>query len=179
MERGARHAAWLATMELHRRSSRCATRVPFVRCLVPVALLAGAACARTETFDARQPADVDAVRTFGAVSSYRPPSSGSSGGPRSQASDGAIVERLSEARCSREEWCRNVGDGQAFASRDVCLETMRGGFGNDINEFKCPQGVDGVRLERCALAIQREQCDEPLDTITRMDKCRSASLCVQ
>ena len=78
-----------------------------------------------------------------------------------------------------EEWCSNVGSGQAFASRQVCLDTMRGGFGNDINEYKCPQGVDGVRLERCALAIQREQCDEPLDTITRMDKCRSASLCVQ
>jgi hypothetical protein len=163
-------------MVLHRRSSRYATRATSVHGLVPVALLAGAACAGTETGDARQPADVDAKRTFGAVSSYSPAAAGV---PRAQASDRAIVERLSEARCSREEWCRNVGDGEAFASRKVCLETMRGGFGNDINEFRCPQGVDGVRLERCALAIQREQCDEPLDTITRMERCRSASLCVQ
>jgi hypothetical protein len=170
------HRDSTTTMTLHKRSSRGATSANHVRCLATVALLALAACARTETGDAHQPTDTDAVQTFGAASSYQSPPPGV---PRAQANDGTIVERLSQARCNREEWCRNVGDGQAFASREVCLDTMRGGFGNDINQFKCPQGVDGVRLERCALAIQREQCDEPLDTITRMDKCRSASLCVQ
>ncbi|MGH7434384.1 MAG: DUF6184 family natural product biosynthesis lipoprotein [Polyangiaceae bacterium] len=145
--------------------------------ILTVALITGIGCARGETVTPNEPAaGGDAMRTFGAVSSYRPAPPAV---PRAQESDAVIVERLSQARCRREDWCRNVGDGQAFASQEVCLDTMRGGFGNDINQYKCPQGINGVRLERCALAIQREQCDEPLDTITRMDKCRSASLCVQ
>jgi len=165
-------------MWTHRRSSRSPLGAA-AACLaiVPVALIAGGGCARGEAVVPNEPAaGGDALRTFGAVSSYHPATPTT---PRAQQSDAVIVERLSQARCKREEWCSNVGAGQAFASRAVCLDTMRGGFGNDINEYKCPQGVDGVRLERCALAIQREQCDEPLDTITRMDKCRSASLCVQ
>lgn len=161
-------------MDTDRRSRRSPPGAGFA--LLPVVLLASGACAQSQTVGPREASRADTVPTYAAASSTSPSASTT---PRAQQSDEAIVERLSQARCQREDWCRNVGDGQAFASREVCLDTMRGGFGNDINEFKCPRGVDGVRLERCALAIQREQCDEPLDTIMRMDKCRSASICVQ
>lgn len=98
--------------------------------------------------------------------------------PRSQESDRAIVERLSEARCTRETWCSNVGDGRTYASRDTCLAAMRDRIGHDINARSCPRGIDGVELERCALAIQREECGHPADTAGRIEQCRTGILCI-
>lgn len=100
------------------------------------------------------------------------------GAPRSQDSDDAIVERLSEARCTREAWCQTVGVGTSYASVDACLATMRARLGDAINPRTCPRGVDGVELERCALAIQREECGHPADTASRIDRCRSSAICM-
>jgi hypothetical protein len=93
--------------------------------------------------------------------------------------DAAIVEKLSTTRCDREQTCNNVGGGQKYVSRDVCMQQMRGSIANDLNTYDCPRGIDGNEVEHCVMAIKNEECSNPLDTITRMQKCRSGALCMK
>jgi len=94
--------------------------------------------------------------------------------------DTSVVDRLSNARCDREAACNNVGDGKKYASRQVCLDQMRGGIANDINSYKCPGGIDGTAVGECLRAIGNEECGaHPIEAITRMDKCRSGAMCMK
>jgi hypothetical protein len=93
--------------------------------------------------------------------------------------DAAIVEKLSTARCDREQSCNNIGGGQKYVSREVCMQQMRGSLANDLNTYDCPHGIDRGQLEHCMLAIKNEECSNPLDTITRMQDCRTGALCMK
>jgi hypothetical protein len=93
--------------------------------------------------------------------------------------DAAIVERLSRARCDREQSCGNIGGGQKYVSRDVCMDQMRGTIANDLNTFNCPGGLDRGEVEHCLSAIKSEQCGHPFETIGRMQRCRTGALCVK
>jgi hypothetical protein len=93
--------------------------------------------------------------------------------------DAAIVQQLSAARCDREQTCNNVGGGQKYASRNVCMEQMRGSIANDLNTYECPRGIDRNEVEHCVVAIKNEECSHPLDTITRMEKCRTGLMCIK
>jgi len=94
--------------------------------------------------------------------------------------DTAVVNRLSDARCAREQACNNVGDGKKFSSRSVCLDQMRGGIANDLNAYQCPGGIDEAAVRQCQVAIRSEECGaHPFETITRMDKCRSGPMCMK
>jgi hypothetical protein len=97
-----------------------------------------------------------------------------------QADTSSVVNRLSEARCDREQACDNIGDGKKYASRLVCLDQMRGGIANDLNAYQCPGGIDEAALRQCQVAIHNEECGaHPLEAITRIDKCRSGPMCVK
>jgi hypothetical protein len=96
-----------------------------------------------------------------------------------QTADSAVVSKLSAARCDREQSCKNVGPNQKYVSRDVCLDQMRGSLANDLNAYECPRGIDESQLERCMAAIRSEECSHPLDTISRMEKCRTGALCLK
>jgi len=96
-----------------------------------------------------------------------------------QKADSTVVSRLSAARCDREQGCSNVGAGKKYASRDVCMDQMRGSLANDLNAYECPHGIDEGQLDRCMTAIRSEECSHPLDTISRMDKCRTGALCMK
>ena len=98
---------------------------------------------------------------------------------QAEAADTAIVDRLSTVRCERELSCNNIGQGRKYASLQVCTDQMRGAMANDLNSYKCPQGINRDQVEHCMAAIRNEQCDHPLDTITRMDKCRANQLCLK
>jgi hypothetical protein len=96
-----------------------------------------------------------------------------------QKADSAVVGKLAAARCDREQGCNNIGARQKYLSREVCMEQMRGSLANDLNAYECPRGIDEGRLDRCLTAIRSEECSHPLDTLTRMDKCRTGSLCMK
>jgi hypothetical protein len=98
-----------------------------------------------------------------------------------QASDNDqwVVEQLAAARCDREQGCSNIGGGRSYASRNVCLDTMRGSIGNDLNAFNCPSGIDRANLERSKLAIREEHCNDAVATISRAQNCRTAALCLK
>jgi hypothetical protein len=94
--------------------------------------------------------------------------------------DTAVVDRLSSSRCDREATCDNVGDGKKYASRQVCIDKMRGGIANDINSYQCPRGIDATAVSQCLTAIGNEECGaHPIEAITRMDKCRSGAMCMK
>jgi hypothetical protein len=96
-----------------------------------------------------------------------------------QTADSSVVEDLANARCDREQSCNNVGDGRHYASRDVCMNQVRGDLGNELNTHDCPRGIDQSKLDACKSAIKAEACDHPLDTLSRMDKCRTGALCLK
>jgi hypothetical protein len=93
--------------------------------------------------------------------------------------DANIVTQLAAARCERERTCKNVGPGDKYASREVCMDQTRGSLANDLNGYDCPRGIDRDALERCTAAIRIEECNHPLDTLSRMEKCRTAALCMR
>jgi hypothetical protein len=96
-----------------------------------------------------------------------------------QRADSAVVDKLASARCDREQSCNNVGGGQKYASRDVCMDQMRGSLANELNAYDCPRGIDEAQLGECMTAIRNEECGHPIDTISRMAKCRTSALCMK
>jgi hypothetical protein len=87
--------------------------------------------------------------------------------------DTMSVEKLSSARCDREEACNHLGAGKTYASRDACMYQMRGSMAKELNSSNCPNGVDQNAVERCMAAIRSEECGHPLDTLVRLEKCRA------
>jgi len=59
------------------------------------------------------------------------------------------------------------------------VDQMRGGLANDLNAYECPRGIDQSQLDQCMTAIRNEECSRPLDTISRMEKCRTGALCMK
>jgi len=96
-----------------------------------------------------------------------------------QRADSAVVAKLAAARCDREQSCKNVGASQKYASHEVCMDQMRGSLANDLNAYECPRGIDESRLDACMNAIRNEDCGHPLDTLSRMEKCRTGALCMK
>ena len=100
--------------------------------------------------------------------------------PRSNYADASVVDRLSSARCDREQFCSNVGDGRKYASRRVCMDQLHGTVANDLNSYQCPRGIDGTAVQECLSAIASEECGaHPVEAITRMEKCRTGAMCMK
>jgi hypothetical protein len=90
----------------------------------------------------------------------------------------ATIDRLTTARCDREEACGNIGDGKRYATRQVCTDQMRGGIANDLTASDCPAGLDGSKVKECMSAIGNEQCGlHPIESMSRIEKCRTSALC--
>jgi hypothetical protein len=105
---------------------------------------------------------------------------GQSGVTNPQAAvDTTTVGQLASARCDREVSCNNVGGGQKYASRQVCMDKLRGQIANDLNSYTCPGGFDSAGLSQCMAAIKNDECSHPFDTLKRIDKCRTDALCAK
>jgi hypothetical protein len=93
--------------------------------------------------------------------------------------DTGTVDKLATARCNRELTCKNIGGGMKWASSDVCMNDFRGSIANELNSYTCPGGFDGSGVEHCMAALQNEECSHPLDTLQRLEKCRTEALCAK
>jgi hypothetical protein len=107
------------------------------------------------------------------------PGTARAGVASAQRADTAIVNQLATARCDREQTCNNVGASAKYASRDVCMDQMRGSLANDLNAYDCPRGIDSAQIDRCMAAIRNEECSHPLDTLSRIEHCRTGALCLK
>jgi hypothetical protein len=94
------------------------------------------------------------------------------------ANDSAIT-RIVGARCERETSCRNVGADKRFASGDVCRQKLRAEMRDDLNANDCPKGIDAKELNECLEAIHKEDCNNPIDAISRVAACRTSDLCLK
>jgi hypothetical protein len=104
------------------------------------------------------------------------------GGPRDgalRATPTSAVASIAAARCDREVRCKHVGAKEKFRSRAACVSEMERDKRDDINSDVCPGGVREKELVDCLASIRDEDCGNPLDTISRLNTCRTGNLCVK
>jgi uncharacterized protein DUF6184 len=85
--------------------------------------------------------------------------------------------RLANARCERDLECDDIGPGKRFADRDTCTRELGNEARIKLRAHDCPSGIDDQRLATCLNRVRAERCEFALDTIERLDACRSSELC--
>jgi hypothetical protein len=90
----------------------------------------------------------------------------------------AAIVAIALARCDREQRCGNIGNGQRYSSRNVCMTSVRDDWKDDLNAYECRAGVKQDELADCVHEIRDEDCRNPLDALQRMAACRSSDICV-
>jgi hypothetical protein len=89
----------------------------------------------------------------------------------------AAVDSIAQARCAREERCKNLGPNHKYGSKAECVAGVRKDNAEDLNAEECKGGVDQKELGECLEAIRGEDCNNPLDTIGRLAACRTSDMC--
>jgi hypothetical protein len=89
-----------------------------------------------------------------------------------------VVEGIANARCQREQRCKNIGKDKKFASIEACQTQIREDWRGELNAYECPGGVDSKELAECLREVQNENCKNPFDTLERVIACRSSDLCL-
>jgi hypothetical protein len=90
---------------------------------------------------------------------------------------GNAVDSIVAARCDREERCANIGAGRRYESKDACMSSTRSSQSRDLNFTACPSGVDEKELSECLEHILKDECNSPLDHISRIASCRTMDIC--
>lgn len=90
---------------------------------------------------------------------------------------GTAVDNLATARCDRELRCNNVGTGRRYDTKDACMSSLRSNQQQDLNLSACPGGVDQKELQECLEEIRKDDCNNPLDNLTRLAACRKTDMC--
>lgn len=88
------------------------------------------------------------------------------------------VMLIAESRCSREARCNNIGAKHKYASVAECTTKLSDEKTDDLNLKDCPRGIDKKELDECLTAIKKEDCNNPLDSLSRLAACRSSDLCL-
>jgi hypothetical protein len=90
-----------------------------------------------------------------------------------------VVERISAARCDREESCNRVGPGTTYEDRSDCMRYSRRIVSREVNPASCPGGVGAIGLERCVRSLIEGECDMPGQIEGRASDCHVRLLCMQ
>ena len=98
--------------------------------------------------------------------------------PESGGSAVAARDKITDARCAREQRCENVGDNKKYSSLDDCRATIRAEWKDDLNGVECPNGVDQSELDECLGEIRGEDCGDPLDALSRVASCTTGQICI-
>jgi hypothetical protein len=88
-----------------------------------------------------------------------------------------VVERLTYARCEHEQTCNNIGNGRRFATREVCIDSMRGTSANALNAYRCPHGIDEGALDVCLASLRSGQCGGGF--LEKGPGCNDSDLCIK
>ena len=95
--------------------------------------------------------------------------------PASRAASAA--ESITEARCAREQRCENIGADKKYSSFSDCGARVRNDWKDDLNARECPGGVNQKELDECLASIRNEDCNSPLDTLSRLTQCTAGPIC--
>jgi len=90
----------------------------------------------------------------------------------------AAVMLITASRCSREAVCNNIGAKHKYATMAECKTKLSDEKSDDLNFKDCPRGIDKKELDECLTAIKKEDCNNPLDSLSRLAACRSSDLCL-
>jgi hypothetical protein len=88
------------------------------------------------------------------------------------------INKITKARCDREESCNNVGTGKHYDDRDACTRELAHDARADLRAERCGV-IDPQKLDKCLSAIGDERCGNPLDAMSRLAACRQNQLCLQ
>jgi hypothetical protein len=89
------------------------------------------------------------------------------------------VDRIVAARCAREASCNNVGPNKHWESGASCTQKVSADMRDDLNARDCPAGIDEKELNECLESIRSENCNNPIDTISRLAACRTSDMCLK
>jgi hypothetical protein len=116
---------------------------------------------------------------------YTPPPRGQNASPLTAESDTrskvperqSAVAEMTAARCDREVRCKNVGQGQKYASREACLVSVGQEWRSELSFFDCPGHIVESALEDCLDELRANDCQNPLDSLERVLDCDSHEIC--
>jgi hypothetical protein len=94
-------------------------------------------------------------------------------------SNDVAVGRIVASRCAREAACNNVGVDKKYQNTAGCTAKIRSDMKDDLNAKDCPYGVDQKELDECLESIRKEDCNNPIDTISRLGACRTSDMCLK
>lgn len=90
----------------------------------------------------------------------------------------AAIDRIVAARCAREATCKNVGANKRYESQEACSQKINIDMKDDLKVSECPRGIDQKELNECLEAVQKEDCNNPIDSLNRLAACRTSDLCL-
>ncbi len=86
-------------------------------------------------------------------------------------------DQYAAARCDREERCNNVGPGRRHDTRAACLSSARADRTGSWDSADCRMGVNSNHLSDCLAAVRGQDCNNPIDDLSRLAACRSGEVC--
>ncbi len=89
------------------------------------------------------------------------------------------IETISAERCTREARCGNVGQGLSYQTRAACMQDVGKDNRSELTNGPCPHGILGDKLEKCLSEVRSQRCDNPFDTLSRINACARPALCVE
>ena len=99
--------------------------------------------------------------------------------PALRATPTSALASIATARCDREVRCGNVGVREKFRTRATCVAEMKRDRRDDLNSDVCTGGIREKELNDCLTSIRDEDCGNPLDSIARLNACRTSNFCVK
>jgi hypothetical protein len=84
---------------------------------------------------------------------------------------------LTQARCSREQRCENIGAGKKYSSFADCEAEIGNAWREDLNDRECSRGVNQSQLDECLTEVRNEECGNPFDSLGRIAACTQAQIC--
>jgi len=89
----------------------------------------------------------------------------------------SAVAAMTAARCDREARCKNVGEGQKYATREACLAAVTQEWRKELGFYDCPGRIVDSALEVCLDEIRKHDCLNPLASMERLFDCDSHEIC--
>jgi hypothetical protein len=89
----------------------------------------------------------------------------------------AAADKIVAARCDRETFCRNIGLGKKYETRDGCDIAVHEETALSLNGEACKKGVESSQLAACVSELKQENCASQLRALEQLSTCRRAALC--
>lgn len=84
---------------------------------------------------------------------------------------------LTQARCSREQRCQNIGADKKYSSFADCEAEVGNDWRDDLNARECSSGINQAQLDECLTEVRNEDCGNPFDSLERVAACTQGQIC--